>query len=71
MTTKTEIIKPSTVKVYELDDYEKLLKGVKVAACMITESHQVGKFFKLFDNFNVFILNIYNLIFNSIFPYDI
>ncbi|CAH0715347.1 unnamed protein product, partial [Brenthis ino] len=41
MTTKTEIIKPSTVKVYELDDYEKLLKGVKVAACMITESHQV------------------------------
>ncbi|CAH2980700.1 unnamed protein product [Chilo suppressalis] len=42
MTSKTaDIIKPRMVKVYELDDFEKLLNGVKVAACMITESHQV------------------------------
>ncbi|CAG9786895.1 unnamed protein product [Diatraea saccharalis] len=41
MTNKTDIIKPRTVRVYELDDFEKLLKGIKVAACMITESHQI------------------------------
>lgn len=44
MGSKTDIIKPRTVQVYDLDDFEKLLKGIKVAACMITESHQVGKF---------------------------
>ncbi|XP_034831886.1 tRNA endonuclease ANKZF1-like [Maniola hyperantus] len=41
MTTKSEIVKTTTVRVYELDDFEKLLKGLRVAACMITESHQV------------------------------
>ncbi|KAL0838625.1 hypothetical protein ABMA28_016709 [Loxostege sticticalis] len=41
MGSKTDIIKPRTVQVYDLDDFEKLLKGIKVAACMITESHQV------------------------------
>lgn len=44
MTTKTDTVKPSTIRVYELDNYEKLLKGIKVAACMLTESHQIGKF---------------------------
>lgn len=44
MALKTETVKSKTIKVYELDDYEKLIKGVKVASCMLTESHQVGKF---------------------------
>lgn len=43
MTSKIDIIRPKTVKVFELDEFEKLLKGVKVAACMLTESHPVGK----------------------------
>ncbi|XP_045483981.1 ankyrin repeat and zinc finger domain-containing protein 1 isoform X1 [Pieris rapae] len=41
MSSKTDSIKPKTVRVFDLDDYEKLLKGIKVAACMITESHQI------------------------------
>lgn len=41
MSSKVEV-KPKTVRIYELDQFEKLLKGIKVAACMITESHQVG-----------------------------
>ncbi|XP_068633180.1 tRNA endonuclease ANKZF1-like [Battus philenor] len=41
MSYKIETVKPTTVRVYELDAFERLLKGIKVAACMITESHQV------------------------------
>ncbi|XP_038220783.1 ankyrin repeat and zinc finger domain-containing protein 1-like [Zerene cesonia] len=41
MTSKTDIVKPKTVRVFDLDDFEKLLRGIKVAACMITESHQI------------------------------
>ncbi|CAK1580520.1 unnamed protein product [Parnassius mnemosyne] len=41
MSAKTDIVKPKTVRVYELDDFEKLLRGLKVAVCMLTESHQV------------------------------
>nr|XP_032517484.1 ankyrin repeat and zinc finger domain-containing protein 1-like isoform X2 [Danaus plexippus plexippus] len=40
MSSKVEV-RPKTVRIYELDQFEKLLKGIKVAACMITESHQV------------------------------
>ncbi|CAH2227219.1 jg13033 [Pararge aegeria aegeria] len=29
------------VRVYDLNEYEKLLRGIRVAACMITESHQI------------------------------
>ncbi|KAI8437051.1 hypothetical protein MSG28_010423 [Choristoneura fumiferana] len=41
MAAKTEYVVTKTVKIYELDNFEQLLKGVKVAACMLTESHQV------------------------------
>ncbi|XP_023935597.2 ankyrin repeat and zinc finger domain-containing protein 1 [Bicyclus anynana] len=41
MNIKSEVVKPNTVRVYDLDEYEKLLKGIRVAACMITESHQI------------------------------
>ncbi|XP_049873677.1 ankyrin repeat and zinc finger domain-containing protein 1-like [Pectinophora gossypiella] len=41
MSLKSDIVKPKTIKVYELDDFEKLLKGVKVATCMLTESVQI------------------------------
>lgn len=43
MTSKIDIVSPKTVKVFELDEFEKLLKGVKVAACMLTESQPVGE----------------------------
>lgn len=43
MSSKTDTVKPKTVRVFDLDDFEKLLRGIKVAACMITESHQIGK----------------------------
>ncbi|KAM3965241.1 tRNA endonuclease ANKZF1 [Aphomia sociella] len=41
MSLKTDVVKPKTVKIYELDNFEKLLKGLKIATCMLTESHQV------------------------------
>ncbi|XP_060803423.1 tRNA endonuclease ANKZF1 [Amyelois transitella] len=41
MSFKPEIVKPKTVKLFELDNFEKLLKGLNVATCMLTESHQV------------------------------
>ncbi|XP_028166966.1 ankyrin repeat and zinc finger domain-containing protein 1-like, partial [Ostrinia furnacalis] len=42
MSPKTDIVvKPKIVRVYELDEFEKLLKGMKVAACMITEPYQI------------------------------
>ncbi|XP_041979612.1 ankyrin repeat and zinc finger domain-containing protein 1-like [Aricia agestis] len=41
MTSKTEIIRPKSLKVFDLDGYEKLIKGIQVASCMITESHQI------------------------------
>ncbi|KAG7308447.1 hypothetical protein JYU34_005654 [Plutella xylostella] len=37
MTSKTEY-KPRNVKIFDLDEFEKLLKDVKVPACMITEA---------------------------------
>lgn len=43
MSIKTDIVKPKTVRVFEADEFERLLQGLQVAACMITESHQVGK----------------------------
>lgn len=42
MSSKSEY-KPKTVKVYDLDEFEKLLKGVNVASCMLTETVQIGK----------------------------
>lgn len=42
MTSKTEY-KPRNVKIFDLDEFEKLLKDVKVPACMITEAPVVGK----------------------------
>ncbi|VVD01433.1 unnamed protein product [Leptidea sinapis] len=41
MSSKIDITKPKTVKLFDLNDYEKLINGIKVAACMITESHQI------------------------------
>lgn len=41
MALKPEAVKTKIVKVYEIDEFQKLLKGVHVAACMITESHNV------------------------------
>ncbi|KAJ0176463.1 hypothetical protein K1T71_007642 [Dendrolimus kikuchii] len=41
MALRTETVKSKIIKIYELDDYEKLIIGIKVAACMLTESHQV------------------------------
>ncbi|XP_061716402.1 tRNA endonuclease ANKZF1-like [Cydia pomonella] len=41
MASKTESVSAKTVKIYDLDNFEKLLKGLKVASCMLTESHQV------------------------------
>ncbi|XP_064072784.1 tRNA endonuclease ANKZF1-like [Vanessa tameamea] len=42
MTTKTDnLVKPKTVRIFESDNFEKLLNGLQVAACMLTESHQV------------------------------
>lgn len=43
MSTKTDNTKPKTVKAYDLDEFEKLINGLKIAACMISESHNVGK----------------------------
>ncbi|KAL4716733.1 hypothetical protein ACJJTC_004852 [Scirpophaga incertulas] len=36
-----DIVKPSTVKIFDLDNFQKLLNGIKVATCMITESHNI------------------------------
>lgn len=44
MASKVEVVKPKPVRIYEMDDFERLLRGIKVAACMITESHQVGMY---------------------------
>ncbi|XP_013145331.1 PREDICTED: ankyrin repeat and zinc finger domain-containing protein 1-like [Papilio polytes] len=41
MANKTELVKPHIVRVYELDAFERLLRGIRVPACMITESHVV------------------------------
>ncbi|XP_013170279.1 PREDICTED: ankyrin repeat and zinc finger domain-containing protein 1-like [Papilio xuthus] len=41
MANKTEVAKPHLVRVYELDAFERLLRGIRVPACMITESHVV------------------------------
>lgn len=51
MSTKTDNIKPKTTKVYELDEFEKLLNGLKIAACMISESHNVGKLLPIQSSF--------------------
>ncbi|XP_039752854.1 ankyrin repeat and zinc finger domain-containing protein 1-like [Pararge aegeria] len=41
MSPKTDVVKTNMVRVYDLNEYEKLLRGIRVAACMITESHQI------------------------------
>ncbi|XP_045448016.1 ankyrin repeat and zinc finger domain-containing protein 1-like [Melitaea cinxia] len=41
MSIKTNVVKPKSVRVFEADEFERLLQGLQVAACMITESHQV------------------------------
>lgn len=48
MTSKFDIVKPKTVHVYELDEFEKLLKGLRVASCMLTECQPIGKITKVF-----------------------
>lgn len=53
MTSKIDIVRPKTVKVYELDEFEKLLKGVKVAACMLTESQPVGEALKVLNKLRI------------------
>ncbi|XP_026327347.1 ankyrin repeat and zinc finger domain-containing protein 1-like [Hyposmocoma kahamanoa] len=57
MTSKIDIVKPKTVKVYELDEFEKLLKGVKVAACMLTESQPVVDEESVLKRLNTLTLN--------------
>ncbi|KAG6444573.1 hypothetical protein O3G_MSEX003453 [Manduca sexta] len=57
MATKSETVKTKTVRIYELDDFEKLLKGVKVAACMLTESHQVVDEASVLKRLNALTLN--------------
>ncbi|XP_045509351.1 ankyrin repeat and zinc finger domain-containing protein 1-like [Colias croceus] len=57
MTSKTDIVKPKTVRVFDLDDFEKLLRGIKVAACMITESHQIVDEQSVIKRLNALTLN--------------
>lgn len=38
-------LKPKCIKVYDSDEFEKLLKGIQVAACMLTETTQIGTYF--------------------------
>lgn len=49
MANKTELVKPHIVRVYELDAFERLLRGIRVPACMITESHVVGKLHSIWN----------------------
>ncbi|XP_059052048.1 tRNA endonuclease ANKZF1-like [Achroia grisella] len=41
MALKTDVVKPKIIKTFESDDFERLLKGLRIATCMLTESHQV------------------------------
>ncbi|XP_072949443.1 tRNA endonuclease ANKZF1-like [Epargyreus clarus] len=52
-----DTVKPKIVRVFELDDFEKLLKGLKVAACMITESHQIVDEASVLKRLNALTLN--------------
>ncbi|KAI5635787.1 hypothetical protein NE865_11485 [Phthorimaea operculella] len=57
MASKTDIVRPKVVRVYELDHYEKLLRGIKVAACMLTESTSIVDEQSVIKRLNALTLN--------------
>ncbi|KAJ2949295.1 hypothetical protein O0L34_g6244 [Tuta absoluta] len=57
MASKTDIVRPKLVRVYELDHYEKLLRGIKVAACMLTESTSIVDEQSVIKRLNALTLN--------------
>lgn len=44
MSSQTGLIKPNkSIKVYYHDDFARITTGLKIATCMISESHNIGK----------------------------